>query len=55
MGDNIFNIVTSHEKLYPIAREFDYLNKDDFENRKKYFLIIDWFIDFSNDPKLPII
>lgn len=26
MGDNIFNLITSPDKLFPIAKEFDYLN-----------------------------
>ena len=26
MGDNIYNLITSPDKLFPIAKEFDYLN-----------------------------
>jgi len=41
MGDNIFNIANSPEKVYPIAKEFNFLNEEDEEKRKYYFLIID--------------
>jgi len=26
MADNIFNLITAPDKLFPIAKEFDYLN-----------------------------
>ena len=55
MGDSVYNIATSGDKMFTIAWEFDYINRDSFSNRKKYFQIIDRYIDFCNDPKLPII
>lgn len=52
LGDNIYNIAGNSDKIYPIAREFNYLLRDN-PARNKYFPFIDRFSDFCNDPKLP--
>jgi len=52
LGDNIYNIAGNSDKIYPIAREFNYLLREN-PARNKYFPFIDRFSDFCNDPKLP--
>ena len=43
------------EKIFPIAREFNILNRDIYAHKKKWFSVIDKITDFCNDPKLPMI
>jgi len=41
MGDNIYSFSIQTDNLFTVAKEFNILNEDNLENRKKYFIVID--------------
>ena len=52
LGDNVYNILNSKERVFPIAREFDLALRHSGRPRKKFSKIVDRYLAFCEQPLL---